>query len=251
MSLIAQRVHSNADDDDHTSEINEEMVCNAVVYDIESRADIVDLWAGPMYEELILESFGEVRSGRRIWKYSCCTNSTPNLLKEINSELKASLSNDSLSYFRDMDTPPTLVDGQRFKCDIYIRPSTNEDDAKKLYKSLLSFLSKFTEEVFQLGKEKPKNVDISSKWVLIEVSESPRMFAHELYELERAIRLLPDATPEFNVSDIGALVVLLNGNLKDAKRVVSSVQDFSKLQIFKYPVYVGWLPIRNIFAQKY
>ena len=215
-----------------------------VISTFESRSDVTDFRTKNMYEAQIIASLGAMESGRRIHRYYCRTNSSQTLLQDANELLKASLSKDEESYFEKIENAPTLLANQDFECDLYIKACWSREP----YKSILLFLNGSTQEVFQLGKEEVEDANINAKWVLIEVSESPRLLAHKLYQLERAILLLPGAVSEFKLCDVGALVILLNGKLDEAKRAISYVQDCTKLQMFRFPVYVGWVPSRNIYS---
>jgi len=50
----------------------------------------------------------------------------------------------------------------------------------------------------------------------------------------------------FNVTGI---VVLLNGDSAVAKEAIEGIQIPSTSNINRYPVYVGWVPTRNIYTK--
>ena len=228
-----------------TEKRNEEKEIREPVIYTTSSAELTDTRIRNLYEYQVLASLGKTEKTRRLERYYCVTDSTPNLLKDLNKNLRASINPEYLKYFDRISSAPNLMVNQDFECDLYLK-SFWDDGAS--YKSVLSFLGGATQEIFQLGKEEVEDTNMNAKWVLIEMSESPELLAHKLYQLERALSLLPGTTPEFNITEVGALVILLNGRLAEAKRAISYIDNFTLLKIFKFPVYIGWVPTRNIYA---
>ena len=255
MSTNTSHNNSNADDEasssqlDETSDTKNPAIHRSVAIEVSSKEDIIDLKIRNFYESQVIASLGPIERGLRILKYYCSTNATPNLLREINSEIKANLSTEATTYFSKIrSTAPVLMVNQEFECDLYVKLSSNNDNTGGPTTSALQFLGRITEKVFPLGGRELCDADITSKWVLIEISESPAHLAHKLYQLERAIRLLPDSVSAFKLVDVGALVVLLNGKLEEAEKAVAYFKSMTNLKLLEYPVYVAWVPSRNIYA---
>ena len=245
---------SPSDDDVSSSQLDQAFengnpsIRPAVTYEVTSREDFVDLRIRNWYESQVIASLGPIERGLVILKYYCSTNSTPTLLQEINSEIKASLSDEAKKYFSKIrSTAPVLIANQEFECDLYVKLSSNNDKTAEPTISALKFLGGITEQVFPLGGRELCDADITSKWVLIEISQSPMYLAHKLYQLERAIRLLPDSVSDFKLEDVGALVIISSGKLEETVKAVSYLKNLNNLKILEYPAYVAWVPSRNIY----
>jgi len=95
------------------------------------------------------------------------------------------------------------------------------------------------------GMETKKQVMIGEgEWIFIEIAESPTVLPQKLYQLERATRFIPEIDPQIKPK---ALVVLLNGLEGEAQFAIDNVSVPNQSILRKYPVYVGWVPTRNIF----
>ena len=80
-------------------------------------------------------------------------------------------------------------------------------------------------------------------WFMVEISESANHLRNKLWQLERALTILP---PEITTK-VACVAVLINGDEQIANAAINRVK---KLQgrLSQLPVYVGWVPTRNIFA---
>jgi len=221
----------------------------ATVIKVNSKAEIIDLKIRNMYESQVLASMGTITKGTRITNYYCCTDE-PDLLKNILRDLRASVSDyaSSLNYFEKLQKNLTLDRTQDFECDLYVNIA-GDDNGSGEKMTVSHLLRSATSEIVPLNDYSPDNVDCTSKWLLVEISESPKLLAHKIFQLERAINLLPDAVDCFRAADIGACVVLLNGPREEAMKAIGYIQDLTKLKVSKYPLFVGWVPCRNFYAK--
>lgn len=90
-----------------------------------------------------------------------------------------------------------------------------------------------------------KESSLTNKWVFAELTLSSDMLAQKLFQLERAVRFLPLLDPKFTPA---ALCVLMNGEERDAVTAVDLIRIPPGALILKYPLYIGWVPTRNIFS---
>ena len=86
---------------------------------------------------------------------------------------------------------------------------------------------------------------LTDKWVFIETTASPSLLLQKLFQLESAVRLLPLIDQKYKPE---ALCVLVNGNEKDADRAIDLVTIPENARIRQYPLYIGWVPTRNIYT---
>jgi len=168
---------ANPEKDDVAREKN--LYREPTIVSIQSQAEIVDLKVRNMYESQVLASMGTIERGRRITKYYCCTDA-PNLLRDISKNIIASLSKEAIdsNYFDKLLKIPILDRSQDFECDLYVNIAADNLGSSDETSTVSQLLRAATTEIRSLNDFSPDDVDCSSKWLLIEISESPRLSAH-------------------------------------------------------------------------
>jgi hypothetical protein len=126
-----------------------------------------------------------------------------------------------------------------FSCDLYINfdsPSSPVGRTKDFLAGAVTKLHKKTE----ISEED----DLVGKWIFIEITQGPKFLLQKLWQLERAVRVLPsmgDYRP-------ASLVVLMNGDESEAADAIDLISIPQDAEILKYPLFIGWTPTRNIFT---
>jgi hypothetical protein len=215
---------------------------------INSSADVVDLRIRNIYESQVLATMGTIEGGRRIMKYYCPRGVESSLGRTINAAIVENMEKAAITskYFDKIHSrAPTFELNQEIECDLYVQLPFDTGAS-----TVSELLKLSTVDIFSLNGHDAREVSLSGKWVLLEISDSPHHLAHKLFQLERALHLLPTAVNDFLAADVGALVVLLNGDREEAVRAVNFVKkDFANMEMAKYPVFVGWVPYRNMFTR--
>ena len=191
------------------------------------------------YEQQVLSRI--VGSGKRIVNYHF-----PKAIKTFNSSvfknLRTSFLTNKFVSLKEVNYSATTTDNV-IECDLYVNLESKNDELI----TVKSFLSTCTEWVKPLGVTSQEEAIITpNSWVLIEISEDPYHLSRKLYQLERAMHCLPHFGDEYK--NISAVICLINGDEDIAKECTSSIALNSDLKISKIPVFVGWVPTRNIFS---
>ena len=202
-------------------------------------ASISDLFSRNAYESQVLATLTNSKVGLRIEKYP--HNAPAEAESEsFNNEFYQQIFLKSfgtcpLPYRRKIENNcKSHRTGDEFECDLYVKLPVNDD-------------SLTVDRLLQLSTATV--VNIAGKWVLIEISESAQHLVHKLYQLERALHFLPRAASDFATADVGAVIVLLNGKREDAELAMSHCKNLkTELLISGIPVFVGWVPFRNLFS---
>ena len=210
-------------------------------------ASISDLHSGNIYESQVLSTLITLREGLRIEKYPY------NAPAEGNAEsfdddfyqrcFLKSLSGPVHYKMKIGEKLKSHKAGDEFECDLYVKLPIHNGPL-----SVEQLLRLSTESISPLNAHDAADVDVAGKWVLIEISESAQHLPHKLYQLERALHLLPRAASNFAAADVGAVIVLLNGKQEDAEKAISYCTLKPELLISDVPVFVGWVPFRNFLS---
>jgi len=99
-----------------------------------------------------------------------------------------------------------------FECDFYVKPlekSADGDVYGSMSKSVPDFLREGTSLIVPMNDSARLNENVPKplKWILIEISDSPRQLINKLFQIERALLLCP----ELEKMGVSGIVVLLNG----------------------------------------
>ena len=123
-----------------------------------------------------------------------------------------------------------------FETDFYFNSAEYVDDCRALFRGSVSHLHKKTTHT---------ELALQDKWVFVELTESPYLLPQKLFQLERAVRLLPLIDNQYRPE---ALCVLMNGDKNIADMALDLIRIPKNAEINKYPLYIGWVPSRNIFT---
>ena len=213
-----------------------------------SAAEIQDLNIRNLYESQVLATLGGAAGGLRVVKYPYIApkDEAETLTPQFYKDVFLSSFPVEPKFFEGIRTKLMKKNyeiGNNFECDLYIKLPGH--DSTLNVERLLQFS---TTTLFPLNAFDPAQVIIPGKWALIEISESAAHLAQKLFQLERALHLLPRATTDFSIEDVGAVIVLLNGRREDAEKAVNLVKLNHNLLMSKFPVFVGWVPYRNLFS---
>jgi hypothetical protein len=85
---------------------------------------------------------------------------------------------------------------------------------------------------------------LANKWIFVEITSSPNLLLQKLFQLERAVRLLPKIDNQYRPE---VLCVLLNNPEDVAKQAINLVTIPNDALINSFPLYIGWVPTRNIY----
>ena len=153
-------------------------------------------------------------------------------------KMRDDFNENQISFFKPMRNK-TFVVGASVECDLYFSPSfDSETDI-----NFSNFLSGAVFDLWNLS-DKSDSGSMDGKWVFVEISQGPQFLLQKLWQLERAVRILPLLDAKFNPSN---LVVLLNGDAKEAKFAIENIRIPAEAKILQYPLFIGWTPTRNIF----
>ena len=131
----------------------------------------------------------------------------------------------------------TYTSETTFECDLYMRIKKPE---------VLTVVELLQGAVMKIHKlNSVKDIKSAHNWLFIEVSMGPQFLADKLWQLERAVRVFKRNDPSFN---IGSCVVLHNGSEKESDNAIQEIKLPEFMLISKVPVYVGWVPTRNIYS---
>ena len=131
----------------------------------------------------------------------------------------------------------TYTSETTFECDLYMRIKEPE---------VLTVVELLQGAVMKIHKlNSVKDIKSAHNWLFIEVSMGPQFLADKLWQLERAARVFKRNDPSFN---IGSCVVLHNGSENESDKAIREIKLPDFMLISKVPVYVGWVPTRNIYS---
>lgn len=144
------------------------------------------------------------------------------------------------NYFKEISNKATHDESARFEADLYFQPCPDNQDIISTHNLLSASVSKI---------HKISGIDegiMTNKWIFIELTQGPQFIVQKLWQLERALLLIP--LNDKNIS-VGSVVILVNGEESEFATAMSHLQPLpvdSKLS--RLPVYIGWVPTRNIFS---
>ena len=208
------------------------------------KANIADLQVKTPYESQILTRLTHFTGGLRIENYPFVTSECETLTMDFYKNVFLASFTSPKQFLKKIDVKMKQCNvGDNYECDLYVQLPYSDDEL-----NIEQLLQDSTESVFSLNNFEPDNVNVAGKWVLVEISESAQHLAHKLYQLERAMHLLPRAASDFAKEDVGALIVLLNGKREHAEMAINYVKLNEALMISRVPVFVGWVPFRNLFV---
>ena len=209
------------------------------------KANIADLNVRNPYESQILSTLTHFAGGLRIVRYPFVAARVESFTDDFYKNIFLTSFDSAPNKFKKKldNTMKKHESGDNFECDLYIQLLRGDEDV-----SVSQFLQLSTQIVYSLNDFDPNKVNIAGKWVLLEISESAQHLPHKLYQIERALHFLPRAASDFSKEEVGAVIVLLNGKQEDADLAISYVKLNSDLLISNVPVFVGWVPFRNLFV---
>jgi hypothetical protein len=123
--------------------------------------------------------------------------------------------------------------------DLYFKPLV--DDGSDI--DLSGFLSGAVTELKHLSAQNATD-SMDGKWIFVEISQGSKFLLQKLWQLERAVQILPLIDANFNPSN---LVILLNGDKEEAVYAMNNIHIPPEAKILQYPLFVGWTSTRNIF----
>jgi hypothetical protein len=125
----------------------------------------------------------------------------------------------------------------QMECDMYFKVASSSDG------KTADFLSGAVIDIHDKTGI-AEGTSLNDRWVFIEITQGPQFLVHKLWQLERAVQLLPQVSMDFEPL---SLVVLLNGEEQDARKAIDLIKIPEGAKIAKYPLFIGWTPTRNIF----
>ena len=166
-------------------------------------ATISELHSGNIYESQVLSTMVTLKKGLQIQKYPYNAPTDGNT-DSFNDDLYTSFvkSFTGSNYYKKKltESHKQRKTGDEFGCDLYIKLPTDDD-----FFSVEQLLRLSAEKIYPLNSRDAAEFNIAGKRVLIEISESAQHLAHKLYQLERALHLLPRAASNF-AANVGALL---------------------------------------------
>ncbi len=115
-----------------------------------------------------------------------------------------------------------------FETDFYFNSSEHIDDCNSLFQGCVSHLHNKTDK---------RELTLTDKWVFVELTESPYLLPQKLFQLERAVRLLPLIDNQYRPE---ALCVLMNGDKHIAEMAINLIRIPDNAEIHNFPLYIGW-----------
>jgi len=225
-------------------------------YYCETHVTFCDLFPRNNYEAQIFSGWGAV-SGERLERMNYATDSTAPLIylhEQYEAFFLAVTNSHSRHLFKDdsdrkmsKNLMPAI---QSFEFDFYVKPLGKDSfgDVSPLEKSISDFLRDGADLIVPINQAAKAEVNAMVakplQWVYMEISDSPRQLVNKLWQLERNLRLCP----ELERMGISGVAVLLNGEREIAENAIRGITIPHDLLINRYPVFVGWVPTRNIYA---
>jgi hypothetical protein len=137
--------------------------------------------------------------------------------------------------FNKYKMPQNISRNANFECDLYFKVDELElQSTKELVSGAVSSFTALT----HIAED-----NLEKKWFFIEM-KGPHLLINKLWQLECAVRLLPQIDQSIVP---GSIVVLMNGDEKEANHAINILKIPGHFKILEYPVFVGWVPTRNIF----
>ena len=197
-------------------------------------ATVHKLTVNKPYESQILASVKNWK-GERLASYNLTANAESDIV-QFNCQFK--------QFWKDIPDGVQKLSKKEYKrsddfeCDFYFKP--DDDDIG----SINELLRGGVEQLHLKFGEPVSNV--SGRWCFCEITESPDHIYKKLFQLERAVYFLTRANPHFEIS---GCVILINGSEEAATAAIESFSvpkdcDIVRKQI---PVYIGWVPTRNVY----
>jgi len=190
-----------------------------------------------MYESMILSTIPW--KGLRIESYKYSREKHETEIKKLQKLEKMWYPMDEQVFKKkDKTFSGNYKEGTTFEADLHFKSSENIFSFQELLQNCVEVLYPLTEM---------KEESLTDKWVYIEITASPALLLQKLFQLERAVRLLPLIDPTFKPE---ALCVLMNGDEKVAKNAISLVKNCipKDANILQFPLYLGWAPTRNMYT---
>ena len=200
---------------------------------IENVAVLSDLCPANYYESQIMSALKRWK-GKRIQSYKQLTGGNYTALFAMRNKFDQNQS----SFFSTIKVKSFVV-GASVECDLYFKPLLDDDSDI----DLSGFLSGAVTELKQLSAQNATD-SMDGKWIFVEISQGSKFLLQKLWQLERAVQILPLIDANFNPSN---LVVLLNGDKEEAIYAMENIRIPPEAKILQYPLFVGWTPTRNIF----
>jgi hypothetical protein len=162
-------------------------------------------------------------------------------LIDAQNELISIQDSDGRAFFNKIKVPSSnsYNAGTSYECDLYFKPAAESLELRTTEQLLSGAVSTWT-PLTSITED-----DLTNKWILIEITQGPHLFVNKLWQLERAVRLLPIIDKSIVP---GALVILMNGNFEEAESAIKLIKIPSTFKITQYPLFVGWVKSRNLFT---
>lgn len=210
--------------------------CSA--FEIEEGVTVNDLLPSNYYESQILSTITGWK-GQRLVKYNFpAHNCTHEEWATTINQWSRTFSNST--YLRQIKPKVGEYDeSSSFECDLYIKASI--PSTRSLLAGSVLDLRKITD--IHEG-------DIDGKWIFVETTQEPEYLLEKLAQLERSLYLLPrwDVAYSHGLDNVGSAIVLVNGDKKEFDKAMKLFRIPDGSMLSKLPVYVGWVPTRNIFS---
>jgi hypothetical protein len=191
-----------------------------------------------MYESMVLSSLKEWQ-GKRIEKYFYVPHLHNEEVTKLTQLHQQWYTSPSSAFYKQKDKTfsGNYNDKSEFEVDLYFK-SSNEDicDCSMFLQGCVSELHAKT-----LHQEK----SLHNKWVFVEMTAGPKLLMQKLFQLERSVRLLPLIDKQYEPA---ALCVLMNGPQDLFKQALDLVNIPQDAKINQYPLYIGWVPTRNVYS---
>jgi hypothetical protein len=203
---------------------------------VEDIALISELSPSNQYESQILSSLKNL-SGKRMCKFQL-PETTEKDFAFLRTDLRGSkdrLAVGQSGIFKGIKDAE-LQRKAEFECDLYFKADSLVTSTEEFLESAVLDLHKKTDI------KEPEFT--GTEWIFVEITQGPQFLLQKLWQLERALYILS----YFNTPIIpSSLVVLLNGDQKEARDAIDLIKIPGDSLISRYPLYIGWTPTRNIF----
>lgn len=189
-----------------------------------------------MYESIILSTLSD-RKGSRIEKFSYVPALHDAELLNLQTLQKLWYPENLKSFFksRDKSFDGKYNEDTTFEVDLYFKSWEDIANCREFFQGCVLDLHRKTNVL---------ETSLANKWIFVEITSSPHLLLQKLFQLERAVRLLPKIDNQYRPE---ALCVLLNGPEDVAKQAINLVTIPNDALINSFPLYIGWVPTRNIY----
>lgn len=203
--------------------------------EFEDDIKINELSPSNYYEAQVLSQLHNWK-GKRLTYYRY-PNNLPFNLTEIRNKFSEQMRGE---YFKDIQEKNNCYQSARFEVDLYFQPCPDNEvliSTRGLLSASISELNKITD--IDEGS-------MSKKWIFIELTQGPQFITQKLWQLERALLLIPHL--DENVL-VGSVIILVNGDKKEFDIAMKSLRPIpANSKLSKLPVYIGWVSTRNIYS---